>query len=381
MTTRGQNLRSSTPGNMPAAGTRQPGELWMTFPDLQLGYIDASKNPQRVIAVRFFSTAANYAIGDFVVQAGQLYRAVAASTAGAFKPGNWAAIGGSVSVGDAPPTSPQAGTLWWDSVGGQLYVWFTDADSSQWVVANNVSGAQGPAGAVGATGATGAQGPAGPTSYNVNRIDNGDMAIDQHNLGVAAPVPANGFLYGPDRFYGQNSQGTSRFKMGQNLAAIAAKPAGFKYFLGAQSTSAYTPAAAAVLLVGHAIEGDVIADLGFGAAGASPVTVSFWVISSLTGNFSFSMNSGNYAVGSSGGVRCYVTTYNIPTANTWTKITITIPGDVASPNAWPVGGALGVTIFWDLGSGATGQTATLNSWLTGAVFAATGAVQDRRAHV
>ena len=27
---------------MPAVNTRQPGEIWMTFPDLQIGYIDAA---------------------------------------------------------------------------------------------------------------------------------------------------------------------------------------------------------------------------------------------------------------------------------------------------------------------------------------------------
>jgi hypothetical protein len=45
--------------------------------------------------------------------------------------------GSSVTIGDTAPATPKAGDLWWDSVGGQLYVWFQDANSSQWVVANN----------------------------------------------------------------------------------------------------------------------------------------------------------------------------------------------------------------------------------------------------
>ena len=56
MTTRVQALRSSTRADLPAAGTRLPGELWTNFPDLQLGVIDASKNAQRLVAVRYFST-------------------------------------------------------------------------------------------------------------------------------------------------------------------------------------------------------------------------------------------------------------------------------------------------------------------------------------
>jgi hypothetical protein len=36
-----------------------------------------------------------------------------------------------------PPASPHVGDLWWDSVGGQLYVYYDDGNSQQWVVANN----------------------------------------------------------------------------------------------------------------------------------------------------------------------------------------------------------------------------------------------------
>jgi hypothetical protein len=48
-----------------------------------------------------------------------------------------------VTIGDTPPSSPAVGALWWDSVGGQLYVWYSDANSSQWVVANNGGGGSG----------------------------------------------------------------------------------------------------------------------------------------------------------------------------------------------------------------------------------------------
>jgi hypothetical protein len=42
----------------------------------------------------------------------------------------------SVTVGDAPPDSPAQGDLWWDSGFGQMYVWYDDGNSRQWVVAN-----------------------------------------------------------------------------------------------------------------------------------------------------------------------------------------------------------------------------------------------------
>jgi hypothetical protein len=58
--------------------------------------------------------------------------------------------GASVTASDTAPTSPSAGDLWFKSDTGALYVYYTDADSSQWV------GVSGPAGADGAAGAAGA---------------------------------------------------------------------------------------------------------------------------------------------------------------------------------------------------------------------------------
>ena len=178
MTTRGQFLRSSTPGQKPAAGTRQPGEMWLNFSDKQVGLIDTAKTAQPMIAVRFFSTAANYASGDFVVQAGGIWVAKSAVTAGAFNPAQWAELAyltdipalyvlpiastsvlggvkidgttitissgvissaGLVTVSATAPSPVQNGALWYDLVGGQLYAWVNDGNSSQWVVAVNQS--------------------------------------------------------------------------------------------------------------------------------------------------------------------------------------------------------------------------------------------------
>lgn len=45
--------------------------------------------------------------------------------------------GASVTIADTPPPSPKIGDLWWDSIGVQLYVWYEDPTSSQWVIANS----------------------------------------------------------------------------------------------------------------------------------------------------------------------------------------------------------------------------------------------------
>lgn len=74
----------------------------------------------------------------------------------------WTRIGGIptqtvVFMSPSPPPYPELGNLWWDSVGGNLYVWFIDSTSSQWVIANlGMQGLQGPPGPPGPQGATGA---------------------------------------------------------------------------------------------------------------------------------------------------------------------------------------------------------------------------------
>lgn len=44
-----------------------------------------------------------------------------------------------VTVSDTAPTTPNPGDMWFDSVGLQLYVYYQDPTSSQWVPANNLT--------------------------------------------------------------------------------------------------------------------------------------------------------------------------------------------------------------------------------------------------
>lgn len=52
----------------------------------------------------------------------------------------WAAAGVAgapvVYVGDTPPPNPGQGTMWFDSVSGQTFIYYTDPTSSQWVPSN-----------------------------------------------------------------------------------------------------------------------------------------------------------------------------------------------------------------------------------------------------
>ena len=68
---------------------------------------------------------------------GTMYRALAAIIPGAFDLTKWQIAGGAVTISDTPPANPQPGNLWFSSVEAQLYIWYHDATSSQWVIANN----------------------------------------------------------------------------------------------------------------------------------------------------------------------------------------------------------------------------------------------------
>lgn len=46
---------------------------------------------------------------------------------------------GGATPGTSPPAQPYVGELWWDSNGGELYVYFDDGTSRQWVSASNYS--------------------------------------------------------------------------------------------------------------------------------------------------------------------------------------------------------------------------------------------------
>src|SRR4029077_4088141 len=94
--------------------------LWTTFPDLQLGVIDAAKTAQRLVAVRYFSTSANYVAGDFVIQAGVLYVAKGAVSAGAFNAANWTQVAAATDAGGPYLSAAAAASTYLPLAGGTL---------------------------------------------------------------------------------------------------------------------------------------------------------------------------------------------------------------------------------------------------------------------
>jgi hypothetical protein len=188
-----------------------------------------------------------------------------------------------------------------------------------------------------------------PVTGFKNRIINGDMTIDQRNAGAEVNPAVNATYYLDRWVVGQLVSG--KFKIGQNAGAVT-PPAGFTNYLGCTSISSYSVGAGDYLGVIQKIEGFNTADLGWGTANASTVTLSFWVRSSLTGTFSGSILN-------SASSRSYIFSYSIPSANTWTYVSATIPGDTSG--TWLTTNGTGIEVYFNLGSG-SGYNAPAGFW-------------------
>jgi hypothetical protein len=191
-----------------------------------------------------------------------------------------------------------------------------------------------------------------------NRIINGAMMIDQRNAGAA--VTADGStVYGVDRFASTDNTDGS-FTVQQSSTA----PAGFKnslLFTVASTDSSLSAGQYARFL--QSIEGLNVADLGWGTASASTVTLSFWVRSSVTGTF-------GAGVRNSAGNRGYPFSYTISAANTWEQKSVTIAGDTTG--TWLTTNGIGLDVVFALGAG-TDYQSTANTWGAGNYYSVSGA--------
>jgi hypothetical protein len=182
-----------------------------------------------------------------------------------------------------------------------------------------------------------------------NKIINGAMVIDQRNAGATVAVTTNTYVV--DRWNNMIlSSATGRYTAQRSALA----PSGFS---NSSSVLVTTTDAAPSTLYGYAlvqqIEGYNIADLGWGAAGASTVSLSFWVRSSVTGVYGVTLTNAAVTQG-------YTATYTINSANTWEYKTVVIPGSTSG--VWSIDNSIGLGVVFGLGGGATRTAASNNTW-------------------
>jgi hypothetical protein len=195
-----------------------------------------------------------------------------------------------------------------------------------------------------------------------NRLINGGMVIDQRNNGASVTIPATTVQYTVDRWFLFATQ-ASKVTVQQNAGSVT-PPTGFSNYAG------LTVGASANVTVGSSdqfafqqrIEGFNISDLAWGTANAAPVTLSFWVRSSLTGTFGGALNNT--------GAPSYPFTYTINAANTWELKTISIAGPTIG--TWATNNATSISVIFSIGAGST-QVGTAGAWVNSSFVSATGA--------
>ena len=204
-----------------------------------------------------------------------------------------------------------------------------------------------------------------PTESNMagrNRLINSDMRIDQRNAGAAVTVNTVG-IFSVDRWANiARATGGGVYSAQQ----VSDSPTGFNNSLKLTVTTADTSLITNDYYFSwQKIEGYNTADLMFGTANAKTVTLSFWVKSSITGQFSaFLTNSAeSYS---------QPFAYTISAADTWEFKTITFTGATAGTWIGSTNGT-GLIVGFGLANG-TSLQGTSGSWGATYYYGSTGDV-------
>ena len=183
-----------------------------------------------------------------------------------------------------------------------------------------------------------------------NRIINGAMEVNQRNN-------TNSIQGGTDAYYLDRwkvtNGGGGEITVAQQTDAPAGLVKSLKITVASPDSDIQASDWARVYTK---LEGNTTADFCWGIGEAKTATVSFWVKSSLTGNFAFAIGNGGQS-----GYQSYQTQYTINAANTWEKKTITISG--ATGGTYAVDNTKGICLFWGL-KGGSQYNATVDQWNT-----------------
>lgn len=278
--------------------------------------------------------------------------------------------GSQVFVQDTAPTGQPAGSLWWESDTGLLYVNYNDGDSTQWVTVVSATD---------------------PTTYAV-RYDQAQTLTSAQQITArsnvyAAPFDAMNFsgiqVNGAFEVSQElGSTGTTSgsgvsicdswrmWRVGGSAGLAAQTPSsivfGLQNFLNVSVTTATASLAPGDLVqVYSPIEGFRCCRLWWGNNTATPLTLCFWTQHTPAGTYSV-------AIQNSGSSRCYVATYTQISAGTPEYKTITIPGDTTG--TWLTNNGIGLNIVFAIASGSTATASSANTWLAGGFSAAPGQV-------
>jgi hypothetical protein len=185
-----------------------------------------------------------------------------------------------------------------------------------------------------------------------NRISNGNMFHSQRTVDTVTTHPGIESVdkhFAADRFrvYVSDIGDGNGINYRRVHGTTSVTPEGHDDYIRITTLMTTTPATTDIYMINTAIEGFDFYDSHFGSPYGVPFVLSFWVRTSVAGNYCISFRNDNYWVGN----RSYVTHYNIASANTWTKVYIPLPpcGD----GDWGLDNAFGLYISWTLACGSS----------------------------
>ncbi len=187
---------------------------------------------------------------------------------------------------------------------------------------------------------------------NRNLVINGGMQVAQRgNFTITTSGSAE--YGGPDRFFMWSYTSTEQVVADISQATDVPSGQGFSSSYKVDVTTAESAVAAGeALLISQYIEAQNAQQLEYGTSSAKNVTVSFWIKSTKTGTYCFSLNQPDAN-------RVYVKEYTVDASNTWEKKIITIPGDASGTINNDNG--RGPWLQWVLMAGSSRQ-GTANNW-------------------
>ncbi len=201
-----------------------------------------------------------------------------------------------------------------------------------------------------------------------NIIINGKFEIDQRH-GFAAHTVSSGGDFFADR-WGFYTDSNAFAQYGATTQVVSDGPTGFEKSLKWTTTSAGTVPATSEVIFRHVVEGYNINQVDYGTSNAKELTLSFYVKSSVAGNYGLTAQYTD-----SGGTNRYnLRSYTINSANTWELKTILIPANTANVLQQKTNGA-GLRLNWDLGEGTSYSGSVTGNWQTTYVNGLTGGVK------
>ena len=191
----------------------------------------------------------------------------------------------------------------------------------------------------------------GTAPSNRNLIINGAMQVAQRGTSSTA----DGYIV--DRFATYSGGGVSITQSQEVLTSGAPYNEGFRYFLRNTNTST-TANTNSYCQIQHQIEAQNMAQSGWNYTNSnSSITCSFWVRSSLAGTYYVQYRNND------AGDYYFVKSLTV-SADTWTKVTHTIPGEASVVFNNDNGSGLQFTLLPHYGSDFTSSSSTVDAWYT-----------------